>query len=256
MSESRGGGTRTGGSELRLRRRLWWALAAVTGLVVASLTGATLVSRIATQHSSGSYTSAHPLTLLRIDAGRGAVAIEAGPAGQLVLRQDLGWVTSRPRVERHWDGDTLAVTVICPGAGGPLVLLGCQADVRIQVPAGTPVDAESTSGALTVSGLSGALDLDSASGPIQGNDLRSALAQVRSASGPISLTFADAPHQVTARTSSGPIDIDVPRGDHYRATAQSDSGPASVDDGLDTPTAADTLTATSDSGPVDIAYRS
>jgi hypothetical protein len=69
------------------------------------------------------------------------------------------------------------------------------------------------------------------------------------------LTFAAAPGDVTVDSTSGPIDISLPRGARYRAVASS-HGPTSIDDGLADPQASGSVKATSESGPVDIAYPS
>ncbi|MFC1429588.1 DUF4097 family beta strand repeat-containing protein [Streptacidiphilus sp. N1-3] len=237
------------------RRRLWWVLALVTGLVVAATTGASLVTGLASDHASAARTLVHPVSALRIDNTGGSVEVDRGPAGRVTLRQRLDWVLSRPRVGHHWDGDTLVVTVSCLGTH-LLGSLDCHADLRIEVPADTAVQSVATSGPTTVSRIAGALDLRSASGPIQCDGLRSARVRALSGSGPISLDFAAAPRTVGAESDSGPIDIGLPHGTRYRAAAHSTSGPASMDDGLDDPAAADTVTATSDSGPVDLAYTS
>ena len=264
-------GPRTSGADPR-RRRAWWIVALLTGLAVACCTGTFLVGRLAADHSSATRTITRPVKLLRIDDTGGSVTVDAGPPGQVRLREDLDWVLRKPKVEHRWDGDTLLVTVLCPDGSGPFHALGCRADVRIEVPADTAVQSVAAAGSTTVSGISGAVDLSAgsgpvtltavvgpvtvstASGPVQGDGLRSPRVQVQSTSGPITLNFAAAPAVATVGSTSGPIDIGVPRGPRYRATARSASGPASVGDGLDDPAATSLLTATSASGPVDIDY--
>ncbi|MFC1400128.1 DUF4097 family beta strand repeat-containing protein [Streptacidiphilus cavernicola] len=257
-----------------VKRTLWWVVALVTALAVASTTGLLLVGKLARRDATSTWTSSHAISKVRINAAGGTVEVDGGPTGGTVTaRQDVGWLTSRPVVNYTWDKDTLVVSVSCSG-GALLGSLNCQADVRLQVPAGTAVDSvtdsgpvvvnrvsgavnlRSRSGPLTVSDVSGPLTLSSDSGPVEGDGLRSATVAVHSSSGPQSLNFASAPQSVTADSDSGPIDVALPRNTHYQATASSRSGPASVDEGLDDPSSTGTVKVTSRSGPVDISYGS
>jgi hypothetical protein len=258
-----------------LKRTLWWVVALITALAVASVTGLVLVGKLARRDATSSWTSSHPISLVRITAAGGTFEVVGGSAGgRVTVRQDIGWVTARPVVKYSWDQDTLVVAVSCSG-GALLGSLNCQADVRLQVPAGTAVDAVSGSGPVVVNGLSGSVNvrshsgpltlsnvsgpvnLWSGSGPIEADGLRSATVAAHSSSGPLSLNFASAPQSVKADSTSGPIDIVLPQNTHYQVTASSRSGPPpSVDKGLDDPSSTGTVTANSRSGPVDVAYRS
>lgn len=257
-----------------LKRMLWWIVALITALAVAATTGLVLVGKLARRDDTSTWTSSHAISKVRINAAGGMVEVDGGSTGGTVTaRQDIGWITSKPIVKYSWDKDTLVVAVSCSG-GALLGSLNCQADVRLQVPAGTAVDAEAGSGPVVVNGVSGAVNLRSHSGPltlsdvsgpvtlrsdsgpIEGDGLRSATVAVHSSSGPQSLNFASAPQSVAADSDSGPIDIALPRNTHYQATAGSKSGPASVDNSLDDPSSTGTVRATSSSGPVDIGYGS
>ncbi|WP_084718727.1 DUF4097 family beta strand repeat-containing protein [Streptacidiphilus carbonis] len=257
-----------------LKQRLWWIVALITALVVACTTGLVLVGKLARRDATSGWTSSHPISRVRINSAGGTVEVHGGSTGgKVTVAQDIGWVTAKPKVDYSWDKDTLVLSVSC--GGGPFLgSLNCQTDVRLQVPAGTAVDAESDSGAVMVDGVSGAVSLRSHSGPlnlhavsgplwlrsdsgpIEGDGLRSATVTARSASGPLSLNFAVAPQSVSAGSSSGPVDVLLPKHTRYQATATSRSGPASVDDGLDDPGSSATVRATSNSGPVDISYGS
>ncbi|TDT95315.1 putative adhesin [Streptomyces sp. 846.5] len=258
-----------------LKRSLWWVVALLTALAVALTTGLVLVGKLARRDATETRSFSRPISRLRIDAAGGAFEVDGGSTGgRVTVRQDVGWITAKPVVTYSWDQDTLVVSVSCSG-GALLGSFNCQADVRLQVPAGIAVDAETGSGAVVVNGVSGAVSLRShsgpltlskvsgpvtlwsGSGPIEADGLRSATVTAHSSSGPQSLNFESAPQWVKAESTSGPIDIALPRNTHYRATASSRSGPPpSVDKGLDDPSSTGTVSATSRSGPVDIAYRS
>ena len=258
-----------------LKRMLWWIVALLTALAVASATGMVLVGKLARRDATSGWTSSHPISLVRITAVGGTFEVDGGSTGgRVTVRQDLRWVTAKPVVRYSWDGDTLVVAVSCSG-GSLLGPLNCQANVRLQVPAGTAVDSVSGSGPVVVNGVSGAVNLRSrsgpltlsnvsgpvtlwsSSGPIEADGLRSATAAAHSSSGPLSLNFTGAPQSVKADSASGPIDIVLPRNTRYQVTASSRSGPPpSVDKGLDDPSSTGTVSATSRSGPVDIAYGS
>ncbi|MEY9838821.1 DUF4097 family beta strand repeat-containing protein [Streptacidiphilus sp. EB103A] len=257
-----------------LKRTLWWIVALLTALAVVSATGLVLVGKLARRDATATRSFSRPISLLKIHAAGGTFEVDGGSTGgRVTVRQDIGWVTAKPVVAYSWDQDTLVVSVSCSGVA-LLGSLNCQADVRLQVPAGIAVDAETGSGAVVVNGMSGAVSLRShsgpltlsnlsgpvtlwsGSGPIEADGLRSSTVTAHSSSGPQSLNFASAPEAVTAESTSGPIDIALPRNTRYQATASSRSGPASVDDGLNDPSSTGTVRATSRSGPVDIAYRS
>ena len=189
-------------------------------------------------------------------------------AGSVTVSQQLSWSTVRPTVQVDRSGGTLTVTVHC---GDPFGGVGCRADLTVLVPQQTPLTATARSGDLTAQGLVGPLDLrsssgdielDDVSGPVQaattsgaidGSALDSTRFSARSDSGPVSVDFAAPPAQVAVGADSGPIEVDLPRGSRYRVSGAS-NGPRDIEAGLTDPTAPDSITVNTDSGPVTLEY--
>ncbi|QMU68222.1 DUF4097 family beta strand repeat-containing protein [Streptacidiphilus sp. P02-A3a] len=253
----------------RSHRTAWLAVALVSGLLVAALSGADLVNRLMRQTYTGSAVYRNDISALSVDNDDGDITVGTGRAGQVTVGQRLDWNTVRPTVRVERSGGTLTVDVRCDG---PLGDLGCHADLTILVPPQTRLTSVSESGAVTVRRLDGPLDLQSASGgiqldgvggpvravtssgPIDGGDLRSGQFTARSSSGPVSVDFAAPPGQVSVSTDSGPVEVDLPQATRYRVTGSSGSGPRDVTAALADPTAPGLITADTGSGPVTIDY--
>ncbi len=257
--------------EHRSHRRAWLAVALVTGLLVAVVTGAGLVNRVARQTYSGSAVYRDAISALSVANDDGDITVQPGRSGEVTVSQQLDWDTVRPIVRVDRSGGTLRVNVRCDGEG-PLGSLGCHADLTILVPPQTGLTSVSESGTVTVQRLAGPLDLRStsgdiqldavsgpvqaatSSGPINGTGLRSGRLTARSDSGPVTVDFAAAPSQVGVDTDSGPVEVDLPRATRYRVTGTSGSGPRDITAALTDPTAPATITANTDSGPVTVDY--
>ena len=259
------------GPPSRRRRRAWLAAALATGLVVALATGMSTIRRLTAQVYSGSTVYRQQISALALDLGDGDITVRPGAAGQVTVGQQLSWTAVRPTVRVERSGGTLTVVVRC-GGGALLSRFGCQAEVTVLVPPGTPLTSSGDSGDLTVQRLTGPLDLssgsgdlnlDEVSGPVQavtgsgavnGDGLRSGRFSARTGSGPVTVDFALPPGQVGIGTGSGPVEVDLPQGSRYRVNATSASGPRDVADGVADASADASITVDTSSGPVDIDY--
>ncbi len=251
------------------RRRAWQALALTTGLVVALISGLLWLNDVVQQRYDHTSVYRQPLTSLTVGATSAAVEIDQGPVGQVTVVQQLTWTGTRPTVEIDRAPGTMRIVVECDDYG-LISEFGCGAQLRIEVPPSASVTVNSGSGQITARQLAGPLNVQSDSGdieldgvtgrvqalttagPINGNGLLSSDVDAESSSGPIDLVFAGAPLRVRAKTTSGPIQLDLPQGSHYRVSGGSTSGPRDVQNGLDAPSAAGSIRADSTSGPVDI----
>lgn len=256
------------------RRTLWWAVALLTGVVVALISAVGILGSLARQSFAGSDLYVMPVTQLAVNSSSGSITVVPGPAGRVTVTQNLHWATTRPAVAVDRRGGAITVSVDC-GGYGMVSAWDCSADVTIQVPPQTSVLTVDESGTTAVQRLSGPLDLqtasgslelDAVSGPVQalvdsgsveGDSLRSSTVAVQADSGSIDLGFSTPPKGVQTRVGSGSIDVAVPQGSHYRVTGGASSGGSwDVAEGLNTPSATGTIYATSGSGSVDIDYSS
>ena len=251
------------------RRRAWQLLALTTGLVVALTTSVLWLRGVVQQQYDHTSVYQQQLTSLTVYATSADVEIDQGPAGQVTVAQQLTWTATRPTVEIDRAPGSMRIVVQCDDYG-PISSFDCGVQLRIEVPPTASVTANSDSGDITARQLAGPLNLQSdsgdveldrvsgratvltTSGPINGNGLLSSDVDTESSSGPVDLGFTGVPLRVLAKTTSGPIELDLPPGSHYRVSGSSTSGPRDVQNGLDDPSAAGSVRADSTSGPVDI----
>jgi hypothetical protein len=227
-------------------------VAALTAFVAVVPLGVQVWGRLIRQtHSSRLLSGPHPITALQVDVGSGNVWVTAGAAGQVTVDQTLKWALHKPHVDSWWEGTTLRLRAVCGAWKGVLLSsLECGVGLHVRIPAGVALQVTSTSGTLIAEGLSGPVRLrtgsgtasmrnltgpvwaSAGSGMIEGIGLRSSRVDAGLSSGAISLTFADAPQEVTARSNSGSVSIFLPPGERYQVTGRSSSGEPSVDRGL------------------------
>jgi hypothetical protein len=234
------------------------ALLAVGGVMTVALIGWGVLTLIGLL---GRTTSQRELTLtpsagrLRIDMN-GAITIETGTGPDVRVTETMRYGLRKPRVTEEVTADGLVLRAHCPWFTST-----CSVDAVLTVPASLSVDAHSSGGDITASGLTGAVQLDSSGGGIRasgltgsvvlrssGGDitasglagparldssgggvraagLRSPHVEARSSGGDVELSFDSAPDRVTADSSGGGVRIALPRVEGgYRVTADSSGG--------------------------------
>ncbi|MFD0206911.1 MULTISPECIES: DUF4097 family beta strand repeat-containing protein [Saccharothrix] len=208
-------------------RRAWLvagALSVTAGLV---LGGLYLWSWIGNRSEGQHQTYARSAARVEVDTKSVDVTVVAGRSDRVVVDRELRWSFGRPVIREVWDGDVLRISAECPSAPR---LPGCSVRYRIEVPRAAAVQARTTSGSLSVTGVDGELRLttnsgrltadgvggalwaSAQSGDIVATGLRSETVDVSSTSGRSALGFAGTPRVVTANVRSGDLDLRVPRG--------------------------------------------
>jgi Putative adhesin len=203
-----------------------------------------------------------------VATGSGDVTLRSGATGRVTVAERRRFWLRKPKVDVALRDGVLAIRVHC-GHFGP----SCSDDLDVTVPAGvgrTSVDADS--GAVSVSGMRGAVDLRADSGDVEAEDIVGALtlsadsgdvrarevrAETVSASadsGDVDVTLLAPARAVSASANSGDVTVDVPAG-RYRVDAGADSGDVSVDGLLRDDSAARHIGAHADSGDVTVRGR-
>lgn len=205
-----------------------WGLATVLGLGVLAASGC----YSATNSTSDSATLTDHVSSIRLDSNSGRVTI-TGKQGvsQVSLQRTVSYSGSAPA------GTTYHVQ------NGQLVLSGCgqycTVDYTLTVPANLPVSGSTTTGRTTLSGLgsvgvsthSGEVDMDTIAGPvtvrttngrIQGRAIKGDHLDAAASNGESNLTLATA-QDVHAQTSNGAITLFTPPGS-YQVTAETTNG--------------------------------
>jgi hypothetical protein len=196
----------------------------------------------ATEHAT--YT--HPITKLVIEADNSDFRVRGSKSSTVTVTRKLKWHSDRPKSEETWQGDVLTIRPVeCNGRGT------CDIDYTIDVPADTEVDITATSGDLTTTGLAGPQTLSATSGDIDVRQSTGVLA-LDASSGDIGVRASE-PSSIEVRTSSGDINVDLPKAD-YDVQAGTSSGDANVDVKLDDHSAYK-IRARASSGDIQVGYR-
>jgi putative adhesin len=170
----------------------------------------------------------------------GVSVVGDAPAGEVHITRTYRWGGGgpKPRETETWDGQTLRISHDCGDADDDV----CSIGYRVRVPKDVAVQANSSSGEVTVTGVGGAVEVETVSGEIElaglsgeltatsvsgqvsTRDIRSASARVTSVSGEVTLAFVAPPQVVSVRTTSGEARVTVPAGAAYRVDARTGSG--------------------------------
>lgn len=230
-----------------------------------ALTVASLLGRD-TEHRSATYGNVRTLDLdLDFES---VTVIGEQSATSVAMDRSYTWSMSRPTVSSRVVGDRLLMTSDCSWTVG----LGCTGDVRLVVPRGTTVrvhgsdghlslrgltgtvDAETADAGIDVSDVTGALQLHTSDGSITGTGVRSSAVQATTSDGSVQLNFSSAPTDVRALSSDGSVEVLVPRdGNPWRVDATTSDGSRAVDVATD-PSADRRIQVHTSDGSVHIGY--
>lgn len=192
---------------------------------------------------------------ISIRTSGGAITVAGGDVSEVRVTTRLTYGLGRPRLVTETGPDGLELRVSCPWFA-----FTCSAEYDVVVPRAYTVraqssgggirvrdvarlDADTSGGGITASGItggvsadtsggsvtlddvSGPLDLHSSGGGITANGVRGGTAMAGSSGGAVRLRFATAPDRVDVDSSGGGVEVTVPRdGGPYRVNASSSGG--------------------------------
>lgn len=139
----------------------WWLGGSVFSVLVL-LVGTIAVSGSISHHHDDGTSTFTGVTRLAVDGPDADVTIRRGGPSVVVHRR-TGWSWARPVVSEHQVGQTLTVSATCTDERGVDVTVNCAIRYEIEVP--SEVDVTASVERISVTGLTGRLDL-TASGPI------------------------------------------------------------------------------------------
>jgi len=172
---------------------VWLGAALLAVFVLGSLT---VVLFTRTSNSTTSFRG--PITRVVVTNERGAVTIQAGPAGQATVATHRRYLFAAPRVSEQLSNGTLTVTENC----SMMSFISCSANFTITAPAGAAVNATAQRGLLTVTGMRASVYSNSESGAFAYTGASPSVTAY-SLEGNISLHFTAPPRFVHARTETG-----------------------------------------------------
>ncbi len=169
------------------------------------------------------YTVSGAPTRLDVTNHLGHVEVVAGD-GPIQVTETWRFDDAKPTTTHGIDGDTLRLSENGCERGH-----ACQVDYRVRVPAATAVTAKDTAGAMTLTGITGDIDVTDTAGRIDGTGLGAKNTVVRDSAGAIDLRYTAVPDSVDAHDSAGSITIRVPDSVAYHVDAHTTAGKTSVD---------------------------
>ena len=151
-----------------------------------------------------------------------------------------------PVTRRTVQGGTVTLRSRCPES----VLHGCSTSYRVIVPDNLPLTVRTGEGSVDLRGYQGSATVTSGRGDITVSGFCGFSLQARAeAGGDIAAATTCPPQQLSMRTTSGSVNVQVPAG-RYRIDASTSGGKATVRDIAADPAAPFSLQAISSSGPV------
>jgi hypothetical protein len=184
-----------------------------------------------------------------VHADTGNVHLEGTESPRVMVREQLRWMWSRPRVVTSVDGSTLTVSGSCPDSGP---LNRCKADLDLAIPFDADVIVQGDSGDITAERLAGHIELRTDSGNLSGRELNPISVSAITDAGNVDLDFSTQPVSVQANSDSGNVDVTVPAGGEYRVDATTDAGDVEVRGVLRNDRALRSISATADAGDVTV----
>lgn len=148
----------------------------------------------------------------------GTVSVHAGGSVVVIHRKVDYHFSHQPTPGQTLSNGTLTLTSGCTD---------CAISYDLTVPASVGLTIENDAGSVTLTGVSGQLDIQTNTGKVTGTGIGSPVAKVTDSAGPIELGFVRAPGQVTAQDEAGAVTVTVPGGP-YRVNASSSAGKSSV----------------------------
>jgi hypothetical protein len=218
-------------------------------------------------HQTQIYTGQPSAVMAQLASGD--VTLRPGPSGQITVRRYLQWSNGKPVISERWDGRTLRLKQACPTG---LFSGNCNVEYTLTVPSSVSVTASTESGNVTVTDVTGRLDLFSASGDLaasgtsgpvsartsSGNvtvtGARSSDVTAKTSSGDVELAFSGVPARADGESASGNIMVSVPPRARYNVQADTSAGNRTVTVAAD-PASPRVIIAHSSSGDVTVSYR-
>lgn len=194
-------------------------LLAALGLLV--LSGAAFAASEALHRDTTSIaTVVSPVHKIVVNSDAGDVAINAGLTGDVVIHRKDAWLVDRPSVHERYHDGVLEIDTAC---GHLKAVLRCRSDLDIDAPTEVDVAIRTKSGDVSLRGLSGRADIDTASGNISTHRLEPVTVKATTDAGDVSLDLFGAPARTEARSDAGDVQVTVPYG-MYRVDASAYGG--------------------------------
>ncbi|MEV0197958.1 DUF4097 family beta strand repeat-containing protein [Nonomuraea sp. NPDC050691] len=192
--------------------------ALLTGCGLQSLAGPT-------NQDTVDYQVTDKVARLQVKSGAGDVAITEYDGSAVRVTETLQWRESKPKTTHKVEGDTLMLTYTCDD--GRSSWRSCHVNYKVEVPKSLAVTVKNGSGDITLRSLTGATEVSTGSGDVDGTGLAAKSTIAEAGSGGIELKYVTAPDSVQVDAGSGDIGLRVPDGS-YAVTVKTGSGDEAI----------------------------
>jgi hypothetical protein len=224
----------------------WWWLVAVSVVVLVAV-GVTLTIWWAASRETRttSYRVLGDLSGIRLDLDEADVEIDGGASAVEVRRVDRFAYGAPSRENRSVTDGTLSISSRCPDQ----VLGSCRASYRLAVPDNVPLEIQTGSGSVSLTGVRSTVTVSTGSGAIAAAGFCGFQLRASSDSGNVRALAECSADRLELRSRAGDIRAVVPVG-RYSIDAESESGDVRVRGLTPAPDAPFQIQATSTSGDV------
>ena len=213
------------------------ALVGTAGVVVAALTLFFPEKERTTLAQPG------PVRSLEVDVEVGRVEVVPGEGDGATITRTRRYLVGAPRTREALVEGVLRVEAECQSA----VAAGCAVDYRLEVPAGVPIRIRTERGSVSVTDMTGMVEVDAgagnvrltrtrgpvkvdtAAGNVDGVDVAAQFLDATTDAGRIRLSVTEAPGRLGLKTGAGSIDVGLPpTPGGYRVATDTDAGKVDV----------------------------
>jgi hypothetical protein len=168
------------------------------------------------------FTVSARVTGVIIDGGSQPVNVTGTSRSAVSVSQQVTYSGTAPAVARVVRGTTLTLSYTCPTE------IACGVSYDVQVPRGVAVSVSTSTGAVTLTSLTGTVSARATAGLITAVDLRSPVVSFKSNAGGVIATFSAAPRSLTASTNVGAVTLTVPGSVAYKVSTHTLVGTSTV----------------------------
>jgi len=184
-----------------------------------------------------------PVRSLEIDVEVGKVEVVPGTGEEARITRTRRYLVGAPAARESLAGGVLRIEAECDGP----IAAGCAVDYRVEVPAGVPVRIRTERGSVSVTGMTGTVDVDAgagnvrltrttgpvkvdtSAGNVEGVDVVAQFLDATTDAGRIRLSMAEPPGRLGLKTGAGNIDVGLPTAaGGYRVAPEAGAGKVDV----------------------------
>ncbi|HVL07278.1 MAG TPA: DUF4097 family beta strand repeat-containing protein [Acidimicrobiales bacterium] len=184
-----------------------------------------------------------PVRSLEVDVEVGKVEVVPGDGEETMITRTRRYLVGAPVARESLVGEVLRIEAACDGP----IAAGCAVDYRVEVPAGVPVRIRTQRGSVSVTGMTGAVEVDAgagnvrlirttgpvkvdtSAGNVEGVDVVAPFLDATTGAGRIRLSMAEPPGRLGLKTGAGNIDVGLPTADGgYRVAPEAGAGKVNV----------------------------